>query len=218
MKITKYGHCCLLVEIDGKYILTDPGGWTELPDDMPRIDIVLITHEHSDHLDLDNLKKVLESSPDAAIITNATTAAKFASAGDWKYEAVERGISEMSDTVKIEMWQSEHAPITEQITPVDNTSFLIDETLYLPGDAFFIPDHTVELLALPVCGPWMHINEALEFAKVIEPKMAFPIHDGMLAEMGPFHSIPGMILPEFDIEFKPLLAGESFTYTDKGTH
>ena len=49
MNITKLGHCCLVLEIDGVRILTDPGNYTTAQDTMTGIDIVLITHEHGDH-------------------------------------------------------------------------------------------------------------------------------------------------------------------------
>ena len=28
MKIKKLGHCCLVIEINGRKIMTDPGSWT----------------------------------------------------------------------------------------------------------------------------------------------------------------------------------------------
>lgn len=45
MKITKIGHCCLLVEVNDMRIITDPGEWNDEPP-TENIDLVLITHEH----------------------------------------------------------------------------------------------------------------------------------------------------------------------------
>jgi L-ascorbate metabolism protein UlaG (beta-lactamase superfamily) len=54
MKITKYGHCCLLIEERGIRILTDPGAFTaNIHSSLTGIDVILYTHEHADHYHLD---------------------------------------------------------------------------------------------------------------------------------------------------------------------
>ena len=70
MKITKFGHCCLLIEENNLRILTDPGNYSTAQNDIKNIDIVLITHEHPDHFHVESLKKLLENNPQAKIITN----------------------------------------------------------------------------------------------------------------------------------------------------
>lgn len=73
--ITWIGHATVLVQIEGVNILTDPqwseraspvswGGPRRLSppglrfEDLPRIDVVLISHDHYDHLDLDTVKRL----------------------------------------------------------------------------------------------------------------------------------------------------------------
>src|SRR3989344_8008297 len=70
MKIKKLGHCCLVIEIDGTRVMTDPGVYSTLQSQEKNIDIVIITHEHPDHFHLESLKKVLVNNPNAMIITN----------------------------------------------------------------------------------------------------------------------------------------------------
>jgi L-ascorbate metabolism protein UlaG (beta-lactamase superfamily) len=73
LRITWLGHSTTLIEIDGRTILTDPN-WSErsspsrwvgprrfhpppLPfADLPRIDAVLVSHEHFDHLDMETIR------------------------------------------------------------------------------------------------------------------------------------------------------------------
>src|SRR4051812_27786091 len=57
MKIKKLGHCCLVIETKGIRIMTDPGNYSTLQADEKNIDIILITHEHTDHLHIESLKK-----------------------------------------------------------------------------------------------------------------------------------------------------------------
>ena len=73
--ITWIGHATLLVQLNGINILTDPqwseraspvswGGPRRLSppglafEDLPRIDIVLVSHDHYDHLDLNTVKRL----------------------------------------------------------------------------------------------------------------------------------------------------------------
>lgn len=72
---------------------------------------------------------------------------------------------------------------------IENLGYFIDETLYHPGDSLSLPNEKVEVLALPVAAPWQKISETLEFAKTVNPKKCFPIHDGMLKIDGPFYSL-----------------------------
>jgi len=73
LRITWIGHSSLLIEIDGKRILTDPV-WSERAsfvsfmgpkrffepslalDELPKLDAVLLSHDHYDHLDKETIK------------------------------------------------------------------------------------------------------------------------------------------------------------------
>src|SRR3989344_2231682 len=70
MIISKFGHCCLLIEIDGIRIMTDPGFYSTLQNEAKGVDYIFITHEHQDHFHLESLKIVLKNNPQAKIVTN----------------------------------------------------------------------------------------------------------------------------------------------------
>jgi len=70
MKVTKFGHCCLLIEEKGLRILTDPGSYSTAQNDIKNIDVILITHEHADHMHIPSLKNCIKNNPKARIITN----------------------------------------------------------------------------------------------------------------------------------------------------
>lgn len=77
LRVTMIGHACLLIQVAGLNILTDPV-WSERAspvsfagpkrvvapgvafDDLPPIDIVIVTHNHFDHLDLLTLARLHE--------------------------------------------------------------------------------------------------------------------------------------------------------------
>jgi L-ascorbate metabolism protein UlaG (beta-lactamase superfamily) len=76
MRVTWIGHATVLVQADGVNILTDPvwsdtvGPWGFGPrrvaapgvrfEDLPPIDVVLVSHNHYDHMDLATLKRLWE--------------------------------------------------------------------------------------------------------------------------------------------------------------
>ncbi len=58
LEITFIGHGTLVFAFGGKVIHVDP--WTQLADysKLPKADLVLITHEHGDHLDVKAVQAV----------------------------------------------------------------------------------------------------------------------------------------------------------------
>lgn len=63
MKLTKYPQSNFLIENEGEKILIDPGNFTfekYSPDDFGTPDAILITHQHSDHMDTEAIKHFIE--------------------------------------------------------------------------------------------------------------------------------------------------------------
>ena len=72
MKITKYGHACLLVEEGGgASLLIDPGSMSILPA-LSKLDAILITHEHGDHFDIEKIKTIRAEHPEVQILTQVS--------------------------------------------------------------------------------------------------------------------------------------------------
>lgn len=187
MKITKLGHCCLIIEVDGIRILTDPGMFSTKQDEVTDIDVILITHEHQDHLHIDSLKAVLQHNPKARIITNRGVGKLLEKEGI-ACELLENGQHVTISGVLLEGLGEKHATIYQDYGQVINTGYFIASRFFYPGDAFTDPQRAVEILALPVAGPWMKISEAIEYAKLIKPRVTFPVHDGILTYTKPFYA------------------------------
>jgi len=192
---------------EGVRIMTDPGVYTTIQNDAINITAVLITHEHSDHLHLESLKKVLENNPEAIVITN-TSVGKILDEAGIKYEKIEEGEKHNLNGVEIIGFGNTHAEIYGGFGLVQNTGYMINDLCY-PGDAFSYPDAKVDILALPVCGPWVKTEHAIDYAKNINPRIVFPVHDGMLADFFPvMWKIPEHFLTEAKINFKKLELGK----------
>lgn len=210
MKITKLGHCCLLVKMEGLTILTDPGAFSTAQNSITGIDVVLITHEHPDHLHTDSLKEVLKNNPQARVITNSRVGKKLDEIGV-SYEIVEgRGTVDVNG-VNLEAFDGKHEEIFEEIGQVQNTGYFIDNKLFYPGDSFHNPGKPVDTLALPVAGPWCKVPDAIRYALEIRPNKAFPVHDGMLqgGRIGASHRVPEQVLSKNGIQFVVMNEGDT---------
>ena len=190
----------MLVEEKGVRILTDPGTLSTQQDELKDIHFVLITHEHYDHFHIESVKKVLANNPTAQIITNKSVGALLEKEG-LAYTLVEDGQSYDAGGVLVEGFGKEHALMHSSLPRTQNTGYFVGGRLFYPGDAFSNPHKEVDILALPVAGPWMKLSEAIDYALELKPKVCFPVHDGMLKHIGPVHTVPAMILEPLGIKF-----------------
>lgn len=184
MKITKYGHCTLLIELNDAKILTDPGTFSDESFlDVKDIDAIVITHEHQDHFHIESIKKIIKKNPNVEIFSNHSVGKLLREQG---IAFVPVGDSEVGSVkgVMIEGYGREHAEIYETVGLVENTGFIIGDLLYYPGDAFFVPEKKVPILAVPIYGPWMKISDAINFVREFSPMYVIPVHDAPLNEIG----------------------------------
>ncbi len=209
MKITKLGHCCLLLQNDGVTIMTDPGNYSiEAQESQIGIDLIVITHEHQDHFHIDSVKKLLGTNPQAVVVTNSAVG-KLLEAQGIAATIVGDGQSAEVKGVKIEGFGKEHARIYADMGNVENTGYLLNEKFYFPGDNFHQPGKPVDILALPVAGPWLKVSETIDFAKAVKARVAFGVHDAMIIPA--FRPFVGMLMKSFvpDTEYVSLQDGEN---------
>jgi L-ascorbate metabolism protein UlaG (beta-lactamase superfamily) len=208
MKIQKFGHCCFIAEPKtGVRIMTDPGAFSTMQNDAKDISAVVITHEHGDHLHIDSLKEVLKNSPNAVVITN-TAVGKLLDEAGIAYVKVEEGQTHDLQGVAIVGFGDTHAEIYEEYGQVQNTGYMIDALCY-PGDAFHYPNGAVDILALPIAGPWMKMKECIDYAKKISPRIAFPVHDAIVSDKAGFvYNMTEHFLSGFNVGFKKLEIGK----------
>lgn len=210
MRITKFGQCCLLVEIAGKRILTDPGRFSVLQNEVKDIDLILITHEHADHFHSESLTEILKHNPSALVVTN-TSVGKLLSAMGVAFEVLDGVEVGEKAGVTVEAFDGKHAEIFEEFGQVQNTGYFIAGELFYPGDSYIEPGKPVSVLALPVAGPWCNAPEAIRYAIQVKPMKAFPVHDAILNTDGIVltHGLFKAQLAMQGIEFFPLSAGET---------
>jgi L-ascorbate metabolism protein UlaG (beta-lactamase superfamily) len=183
MKITKIGHCCLLIEVSGRRILTDPGNFSEISKEIGNIDIVIISHEHADHLHIPYVKDITERNPGVQIVANSQVGFLLEQYG-LSYLRAEDGVIINVLDISIKAYHAPHEEIYQEFGRVENTAFFINGALFFPGDSFVVPDENVQFLAVPIAGPWCRIADVIDYVKVIQPEMIFPVHDWVLSKEG----------------------------------
>lgn len=211
MKITKLGHCCLLIEDKGKVIMTDPGAWTTKQNEVKGIDLVLITHEHQDHFHLESLKTVLANNPQATIVTNSRVQGLL-SESNIDSTLLENKEKKTLKNIEVAGFGTEHAVIYPTVPNVMNTGYLIQNRFFYPGDALTNPLVPVEILAMPIAGPWLTLAQAIDWAKEIRPQICIPVHDGMLQPREWIYRYPLQIFTESGIKFDAIEPEKSVNY------
>jgi L-ascorbate metabolism protein UlaG (beta-lactamase superfamily) len=211
MNITKIGHCCLFIKDNGKTILTDPGAWTTEQNNITGVDIVIITHEHPDHFHMESVKQVLKNNPDAVVVSNSRIASLLAEESI-AATILEDSQKETIDGISLAAYGAEHAVIYPLLPTVMNTGFLVQDRFFYPGDAFTNPLVPIEILAMPMIGPWMKLSESMDWVKELNPKICIPVHDGMLHPRPWIYGLPTKVLPDWGITFDIIEPGDSREY------
>jgi L-ascorbate metabolism protein UlaG (beta-lactamase superfamily) len=182
MELTHFGHSCLLADFGVARLLFDPGNFSHGFEGITGLSAILLTHQHPDHADPQRLPALVEANPQAALYADPQTAAMLG--GDWR--AVHVGDELTVDGLRIRGVGGRHAVIHPEIPVIDNMSYLVGDDqhpakLMHPGDALFVPNEPVQVLATPAAAPWLKISEAVDYLRAVSPDHAVPIHQGIIA-------------------------------------
>lgn len=171
------------IETDGATLVVDPGGWTER-DAVEGVSGVLVTHEHPDHFDPDNLRAA-----DAPIHTIDAVARQIAEQAPDLVERVTvvKPGDQLDLGVPVMVVGEKHAVIHPEMPHFDNSGYLFEvegKRLFHPGDALTRPDGDLDVLFLPVQAPWSKVSEVIDYSRDVGASLSLAVHDGLLNERG----------------------------------
>jgi L-ascorbate metabolism protein UlaG (beta-lactamase superfamily) len=212
VKLTKHEHACVAFEKDGASFVIDPGVFSpNAADIISGASVVLLTHEHFDHVNETALSEALAARPDLKVYAPASLADTF-SAHAGQFTAVAAGDELKIAGFTVTVHGSTHALIHADIPQIPNVGYLVDGAVYHPGDAYFVPEASVGTLLLPTSGPWMKLGEAADYVRAVRPDAVVQIHEMLLSEVG--QNVTASFLGENGLTGLPLTmvpAGESIT-------
>lgn len=211
MQLTKFTHSCVRLDDGGRTLVIDPGVFSEADEALDGADAVLITHDHPDHLDPAALRAAMAANSTLRVWAPAAIAATLPDLGE-RVTAVTESHFDAAG-FSIEVFGSQHAVVHPLIPVIPNLGYLIDETIFHPGDSFTVPPKPVQTLLLATHAPWSKIQEVVDFAIAVRAPQAFQIHDSLLNENGR-NLIEGNVsrlVGQYGTEFRHLDARESLT-------
>lgn len=188
------GHATLLIELDGKRILTDPWLTDPLymgqlshsrsfkPKKLPRLDLVLVSHGHEDHFDPRTLSRISKNTP--VIIFNSYEKAAR-NAGFKEIHPVQNGDTFLLDGVEIKTLPGKHigGTATYLISGKEGKVFFGGDTEYCEPLANALNDSKPDVCLIPISGGGigflkfhMGPEDAAKLLKASKAPIAIPIH------------------------------------------
>jgi len=184
LKITFIGHGTLMFEFGGEVIHVDPVAREADYAKLPKAGIILITHEHGDHFDLDTVN-LLRTEKTAVVLTE-TCSKQF-----------EEGIVLRNGDVKVVKGiRVEAVPaynLVHMRTPGNpfhpkgvGNGYIVtfgDKRLYVAGDTENVPEMKalteIDIAFLPMNLPYTMTPEMVaDAAKAFKPAVLYPYHFG----------------------------------------
>ena len=186
-QVTWLGHAsfCFIDELTGNRIYyADPFSLTQ--QQLPKADLLFITHAHPDHLSQDDIKKVTKE--DTIIIAPQNCLDKI----QWEKllpQAVSPNNSYLINDFSFSTIPAYNIkPDRLQFHPIDNhwVGYIFNlngKKIYHAGDTDFIPEmrelanEHLDVALLPIGGTYtMDVAEAIEAANVIQAAYTVPMH------------------------------------------
>lgn len=180
MKITKYPQSCLMIEANNKKILIDAGSLKyqdKFLEEWKKVDVILITHKHGDHIKNDVLKDI-----NVPIYSTQEVQDNYP---EINFNIIKENDIVELDKIKIEVVKAIHGynPLLKNGGEVlENVGYIIDDgnhRLYITSDTIcFNNDYKADIVALPVTGYGLTMTafEASLFSKELGANLVLPIH------------------------------------------
>jgi len=200
-------HATFVMQWNGKTVYVDPVGGSKLFADLPKPDLVLVTHMHFDHFDPATLEAILPAKGNITVVAPKTVAEKIPEALRGKITVKVPANGEKTEAAGVEI-QAVPAYNTsqgkEKFHPKgrDNGYVLTmgGKKVYIAGDTEDTPEMRalkgIDVAFLPMNLPYtMSVEKAAEAIRQLKPKVVYPYHfrsgDGTKADFERLRKLVG---------------------------
>ena len=184
LKITFIGHGSLMFTFGGKIIYVDPFSQVADYTKFPKADMIFLTHEHMDHLDLKALAAVRT---EKSVVVLTETCAKQIQGGivmkNGDVKTIEGLKTEAVPAYNIVHKRPDGQPYHPKGVGNGYVITFGDKRVYVAGDTENIPEmkelKNIDIAFLPMNLPFTMTPEMVaDSAKTLKPKILYPYHFG----------------------------------------
>ena len=182
--LTFLGHASLTMAFGGKVIQVDPFGQVADYSQLPKADLVLITHDHFDHLDPKALQAILK--PGTVVVASRSCAGKVKGAviiGNGETTTALGWAIEAVAAYNIVNKRPDGAPYHPKGAGNGYIITLGGKRIYIAGDTENTPEmkalKSIDVAFLPMNLPYTMTPEMVADAtRAFRPKVLYPYHMG----------------------------------------
>ena len=186
MRLTHLGHAAVLLETGGVRVLIDPGNFSTAWHGLTDLDAVLVTHAHPDHVDPQHIGALLSANPDAAVRVEPGVL-KAVDLPERAEGLAADGVLDLGG-LRVAAVGGLHAVIHRDIPRIGNVGLVVsaegEPTFLHPGDSLDAVPAGVDVVAVPMMGPWAAMKEQIDFLRSLDAAQGFGVHEGLLSDRG----------------------------------
>ncbi len=180
VKITPIQHASLMLEVPGQVVYVDPAMGKY--NGMPKGDLILLTHTHSDHLSITNIERLRKAqtriiAPEAAAKSVAGASVmrngETKTVGKWTIEAI--------PAYNVKRKRPDGAVYHDKGHGNGYVLTFGGKRIYIAGDTEDVPEvralKNIDVAFIPMNLPFtMQPDEAAELVRALKPKVVYPYH------------------------------------------
>lgn len=181
LEITCIGHASLMFTFNGMVIYVDPFSMTADYSKLPKADLILITHQHSDHMDQQAIDKIKKEDTIFILTKKCSETMKGIVMNNGDVKEIKKLKIEAVPAYNIVQMRTGGMPFHPK---GEGNGYIItfgDKRVYVAGDTENTPEmkalKDIDIAFLPVNMPYtMDEDMVLDAIKAFKPKILYPYH------------------------------------------